>query len=51
MMSFLTSAIEVTISSAFVCKLAKCKQCSTGFHKIPRKGGTWAAEETIGFSW
>jgi len=24
---------------------------NSDIHKIPRKGGTWAAEETVGFSW
>jgi len=31
----------------FVCLLARLrKNCSTDFHKLRRKGGTWAAEET-----
>ena len=34
--------------SLFVCWLAGfCKNCSSDFHKICWKGGTWATEETI----
>ena len=35
----------------FVCLLAGLgKNYSTDFHKIQWKGGTWATEETVGFS-
>ena len=46
----ITSAKEVTFSSAFVCLLAELvKNYLTDFHRIRRKNGSWASENTIRF--
>ena len=48
----ITAAKEVMFSSALLCLLAGlCNNCSTSFHGIRWKGGTWATDATIKLWW